>query len=394
MPTMIQDIFRAEKGLESDRVVEMDNKLDKLEPTRNPNFEKIMRKIGPKVSKQRMKYEFRRRDLAPNTCKVTVVDAAGQNHIEVDRPDRINGRVLLYNSRTNELMLHNSDNVGVVGTTTDIRSYTHATPGTAELVFATEVGDVINILPESHLEGTDFLAAWRTESVEDYEYIMEIARRSSDISNIANAESYRDPASERELNNRYALIELMRDINLLFYISQRTRDETATARRHAFGGLRQKIQTNRQVLAPGVSITPQSIGEILRTTTRQGVASGNKLAMAGQNTITEVSAWPVGSIQTSPRETEWGYNIKTIITPHGNLDLAYDPALTQENGLADVLAIIDEAHVRQCYLQTQGMRVLRKLSSLSHAFRIVDGVAATFGMDLRYEELHAWIEGV
>jgi len=396
MPTMLTGLFRSESGLDNDRPIDMEASLDKLEPSRNPNFEKISRCIGEKVAKGRTKYEYRRRDLTPNTCKVTVVDAAGQSHIEVDYYGRINGRVLLYNTRTHEMLLHSSDDVAS-DATVDILSYTHTTPGTAALRYATAIGDVINILPETHEEGEDFLAAWKTASVEDYDYIMQFARRSSDISDIAAAEDYWDPVGERNLANRYAMIELMRDLNLLFYLSQRTRETsstTGTARRQTFGGLRQKITVNRQSLAPGVAITPQSIGEILRLTKYQGMASQTKLAMAGQNMISEVSSWPLGHIQTSPREKEWGYDIKRIITPHGNLDLAYDPALADENGLADIVAILDEAHIRQVYLQTMGMKVIKKVSSLSTKFRIVDGVTGTAGLDLRFDELHAWIDGI
>jgi hypothetical protein len=161
------------------------------------------------------------------------------------------------------------------------------------------------------------------------------------------------------------------------------------------GGMRQKITTNRLSLAGAKgALTPQFIGEILRKTKYQGVASDTKIAMAGQAAISAMSAWPVGSIQVSPREKEWGFDIRTVITPHGNLDISYDPALTDDAGLGDVMMIYDPRHVKQVYLQNTGMRIIKKVSDLSTSFKVVDAVTGTFGLQTLFEELHAWIEDI
>lgn len=397
MPTMINGVFRAEMGLANDRPIDMEPVLHLLEPGRNANFEMILRKIGDKVSKTRMKFQWRRRDLTPNTVKITAVDAAGASAITVDNFGYIHRDQLLYNTRTNELYICNEDAGVAPNATVDVRSYSHATPATAAIVSATAVGDVIVILPEAHAEGEDFPEAWATEDVEDYDYIMQIDRRSAEITDIAENEAEYDTRGKRDLDNKLAMIELMRDINLLFYLSQTTRDTLSAggARRHALGGMRQKITTNRLSLT-GVNgaLTTAFVGEILRKTKYQGVASQTKLALAGQAAIAAMSAWPVGSIQVSPREKAWGYDIKEIITPHGNLDVSYDPALTADNGLGDVMLIIDPAHVRQAYLQNMGLKILKKISNLSTTHKIVDGVTGTFGLQTLFEELHAWIEDI
>lgn len=394
---MIEGLFRAEMGLANDRPIDMEPSLHLLEDSRNANYEKILRKIGNKVPKSRMKFQWRRRDLMPITAKVTVADAAGQDHIEVDRYDLIHRDNLLLNTRTNELMLCYEDAGVAPNATVNILSYSHATPGTASLRYATEVGDIIVILPESHAEGEEIPEAFRTQDTEDFDYIMQVDRRAADITDIATNEAEYDPRGQRALDNKLALIEYMRGMNLMFYLSQTTREILSASgpRRHAMGGLRQKITSNRQSLA-GVTggLTPQVIGDILRRTKYQGAASQTKIAMAGQYAIQAMSAWPVGSIQVSPREKEWGFDIKTVITPHGNLDISYDPMLTDEYGLADVLAIIDPAHVRQVYLQNMGLTLLKKVSNLSTTHRIVDAITGTFGMQLNFEELHAWVEDI
>jgi len=395
--TLVEGLFRAEKGLENDRRIDMEPKLNMLEDTRNANFEKIMRAIGPKVDKGRMKFQWRRRDLTPITCQVTVADAAGQSHIEVDRYDLIHRDALLFNTRTHELLLCNETAGVAPDATVNIRSYSHGTPGTAALRYATEVGDTIIILPESHAEGEEIPPAWRTESVEDFDYIMQSDRRGSDISDVAANEDYYDARGERAINNQMALIEYMKQMNLLFYLSQTTREvlSASGARRHAMGGLRQKVQSNRISLdAVGPGLTPAIVSELLRKTKYHGGSSEVKIAMVGQYGQAAMSAWPQGSIRVSPREKEWGYDIKTIITPHGNLDTSYDPMLTEEYGLADIMAIIDPKHIRQVKLQNMGLEVIKKVSSLSTTHRIVDAITGTYGMQMKFEELFAWVEGI
>jgi len=117
--------------------------------------------------------------------------------------------------------------------------------------------------------------------------------------------------------------------------------------------------------------------------------------MAGQFAINAASAWPEGSVRVSPLAKEWGYDIKEVITPHGTLNLVYDPVLTDEYGLADKMAIVDGSQARQVFLQTLGrLQVVKKVSSLSTAFRVVDGVKTTAGLQLKNEELSAWVEGI
>ena len=393
--TIINAMMRADQGLGNDRPIDMEARLHLLEPGRNANFEKILRKLGKKVPKTRTKFQSRRRELVPHMATVTVADAAAQAHIEVDDYEYIQEDVLMYNTRTNELYLQNETEASQ-DATVSVLSLTNSTPGTAEIVYATEVGDKIVIMPESHAEGEEIKAAYRTESTEAEDYIMQIDRRSADLTDISMAESEWDPKKQRARDNQMAMIEYMQGTNLLFYLSQSTREVLSAAgpRRHALGGLREFIVSNRISLAGvGPGLTTAAIGEILRKTMYQG-AAGNKFAMVGQYGLAAMSAWPVGSTITSPREKEWGYNIKTIITPHGNLDVTYDPTLTAENGLADVMAIIDEAQVRQVYLQGMGLKLIKRVSSLSHTHRIVDAITSTVGLQKNLEELHAWVEDI
>jgi hypothetical protein len=395
---MLNGVFRAELGLANDRPIDMEPVLYMLDKGRNPNFEKLTRKIGDKVAKDRMKFQWRRRDPMPLTCKVTVVDAVGQSHIEVDNFQFIHRDCLLYNTRTGELYLCNEDAGVAPDATVNVRSYSHSTPGTAAIRYATAVGDVINILGETHAEGEDAPEHFKTEGTEDFDYIMQRATRAAQISDIAEHEAEYSPMKAREMDNLFAMIRYHKELNMLFYLSQTTREVSSASgpRRHALGGLKQKVVTNKMSLAGvGPGLTPQTIGEILRKTTYQGVASENKIGLAGQNAHAAMSAWPVGAVRVSPREEEWGYHIKRVITPHGDLDVAYDNQLTAETGLGGVMAIIDPAYIRQTMLRGMGVQLIKKVTNLSTSFTIVDLIKGTHGLQCgQLEELHAWIEGI
>lgn len=397
-PTMINGVFRSELGLANDRPIDMEPKLYMLDMGRNPNLEVITRKLGPKVAKTRSKYQWRTRRPMPLTVKITEASAAGASTITVDNYQYIHRDVLLANTRTGELMLNYVDAGVASDASVEILSYSHSTPGTAALRYATQVGDVILILGESHAEGEDAPEHFKTEGTEDYDYIMQRATRAAEISDIEEAEAEYSPIKARAMDNLFATIRYHKELNLAMYVSQTVRETTSAsgARRHSFGGLKQKIVTNKMSFAGvGPGLTPQAIGEVLRKTTYQGVASPNKISVAGQYAHSAMSAWPVGSIQVSPREKEWGYNIKTIITPHGDLDVAYDPQLTSETGLAGVMVILDPMHVRQTYLNGMGVTLIKKVSNLSTSFKIVDLIKGTHGLMCgMLEELHAWLEDI
>jgi len=404
MADQVSDFFRSEMGLASNRVREMQDAIVLLDGQRNPDLEIVTRKFGPVVEKRRMKFEWRTLIKTPQTVKVTEADAAGQANIVVDDYKYIHTDDLLYNTRTHELMLAqitDGDSEGVSSSATiPIYSYSDATGTTvpATLKYATEVGDVINILTESHAEGEEFAQAYRMTPEEKYDYIMQSARRSADISDIAMHEVDRDPVQQREYDNKMALIEFYEAKNRLFWLSQTTREVTTGAngaRRHAMGGLRQKIVTNRQSLSgvPG-GLTPQTIGEALRLTKKHTSSAKQKVCLVGQYATQAMSAWPVGSVRTTPENKSWGFDVRTVITPYGDLALIQDETLTDDYGLADIMAIIDKNSIRQVRLIGMGLQLIKKIASLSTSCRVADGFKETFGMQLQNEENCAFIEDI
>lgn len=396
MPPTIQfseGLFRAEMGLASNRPIDMEPMLGILEESRNPNFERISRAIGGKVAKTRMKFEWRRLDQQPFTCKVTAATAIGGATISVDHPEWIHQDQLLFNTNTNELYLANFTTGVAPAGAVAVLSY----PAAGTLVTATSIGDVIVIGPEAHAEGEEVPPAYHSVPTDAFDYIMQIDRRGAHITDIAMNEAEYDPRGQRDIDNKMSMIELMKGLNLLFYISQSTRETTSASgpRRHAMGGLRQKITTNRISLAGVPSgLTPALMGEIMRKTVYQGGASSTKMCMIGQYASAAISAMPANLVRLVPTSESYGLNINEIITPHGNCKLSYDPVLTEEFGLADIMVCLDMATVRQTYLQNMGLQLVQKVQNLTTLHQIVDAVTLTAGLQVKNEELNAWVEDI
>ena len=218
--TLVEGIFRAELGNQSDRPLAMEPRLVELDGDRNPDVEMFLRRFGGggsgREARTRMKSEWRNFKRPDTTVKVTVVDAVGQAHIEVDNFAYIHRDQLLKNTRTGELYLANFNAAVAPDATVDILSYTGLAAGTGSTVrTATAVGDIIQILPEAHAEGEDFPEAWAGTSTDDFTYIMQIARRSAEISDVADAEEDYDPTKKRDRDNKYAMIEVMEGISRL-----------------------------------------------------------------------------------------------------------------------------------------------------------------------------------
>ena len=399
MPTLVEGIFRTESGNQSDRPLEMEGRLVELDGERDPDLEMLLRRFGTangtgRMAVGRMKVEWRNRKRSPRTFKVTTLSAAGATTLtSATGYTNVHRDVLMFNTRTKELMIANFDAAVAAAAGFTVASYDNAAGG---LKYATAVDDVIQILTEAHAEGENFPEAWASQSEDAYDYIMEIARRGAHISNLADAEDdYNVNPKARGLANKYALIETMEAMNRLMYVSKTTLETTtATARRRAMGGLRQKLTSNLKVMAPGAALTPQIIGELLRLTTFHTSASRNKVFLAGQNAITNMSAWPLQAVRVSPMTKEWGFDVTTVITPYGDLNVVRDKTLSAELGMADTAMILDPNSVKSIYLQGNGMRVIQKVSDLTTSFVIVDGVTTTLGMKVQNEENNAWIEGI
>lgn len=365
-------------------------------------FETVSRKISGRKAKaagqgdasvmsaSRMKHEFRERRLI---ALVTTVDTGGASAAATSIPvvdATIFGRDhLVYAPATEELFCLDEDIGGTaVSGEIKVRKLDSAT-GTG-IVNALSAADVLINLGEAHAEGEAIPPAYATQEEDKFTYIMQFdrTRKSTDIE--ANEEHY--GPSEIDNQRRQFWIEKKRELNMLLYLGQQTR-ETASAsgrRRHVSRGLREYLASNRYD-ASGLSggLTLSALGSIARPTWQHTSAASRKVMIAGLNAWTDISSWGDSYVRISPgSDQKWGVTFKELTTPFGDLDVGYDLQLRDTHGLADLSFILDPEHVYQIQLQNMPLQFLLNRANNEDIHIKQDVITGTRGLVLKLEELH------
>jgi len=128
----------------------------------------------------------------------------------------------------------------------------------------------------------------------------------------------------------------------------------------------------------------------MRRTMSHGASSATKVGIAGQNAVSAISAMPVNAIRTTVSETEWGKNLKTLVTPFGNLSFGYDQMLSAEYGMADIFAILDPAYIERLQISGLETHLLLNVQDSVDIHNQTDVITGTDGLRVGLEELHAW----
>jgi hypothetical protein len=387
--TVIDGAARSDNINLSGLPLDMESRTHLLDPN-SYVFLALTRKFGAPILAKQMKHEYRERRLIPNFTTIAVADAAGQAHIEVTDYTRIKNDFLLYIPRTGELLL--VQDASIDATVSIVR----ATTGTGTLQYATVVGDKVIILSEAHAEGEAVPTAFTNQSSDVYDYIMQ-KDRCIEATDIEEAIQHYDPREKRALDRKQAFIEYQRDRNVLYYVGKRTREIVSASgrRRHIMGGVFEKFTENQfDVSQGGAGFTRETIANILGATKYHGASSSTKMSLWGTNAWRSISSWPVNALQISPREKAWGVRINTILTGFGDLDVAYDPVLSAEKGLEDRGIVCDPAHIRPMRLQGLKVRMFLNINNASDIHNVKDAISGTFGLQARFNELHAQVEGI
>ena len=353
-------------------------------------FEALTRKIGAIVDKKRMLFSYRTRGLWPQTMRVTAVSNAGSGTITVDHPEYTHADVLLYNTTNGELYISQDATPGA-GTLT-----VSNVDGTATIKSATAIGDIIQIYGDSHAEGEAIPAAFSQQEEPFDDYIMQSDKtvQTSDIQQ--NEEEY-DSLKQRFRDQKAAMIEYHRNMNMLFYTGQSTREiVTATGlRRHCLGGIISKITKSRDLTAVPTGLTVQVISDCLGETVYHSASSSAKASVWGSYAWAAISAMPVNYLQVSPNEKIWGIRVSVIRTGHGDLDVGYDPQLNASNGMADRGFILDTKWIRQVRLQNMPVVLKTNIGSPADIHNTTDVITGTFSLQAEYgNDLHYAITGI
>jgi hypothetical protein len=383
MPTIVTGSQRSDQLLAAKVKVMMRDKIDMLDSERFI-FEYLSRQFRGMVNSTNTKYEFIEQRIHPLVMTVTAALGAG-TAVTVDHAEYAHADQLIYNTRSGEWYLMTAD--GVAGGNLAV---VNQQAGTGN-IGATEVGDILQIGPEAHAEGEPIPTAYAVQPTNLFTYIFQHdrTRGNTDIQKATGEYGEKQLLIDRKL----FWVEEMRALNMQLYIAEQTREIVSAAprRRHSMQGLRNWISTNYVDFNAVVgNLTLASVGELMRRTMSHGASSATKVGIAGQNAVSAISAMPASAIRTTVSETAWGKNLKTLVTPFGNLSFGYDQMLSSEYGMADIFCILDPAYIERLQISGLETHLLLNIQASTDIHNQTDVITCTDGLRVGLEELHAW----
>ena len=391
MPTLISGASRGstvnQNGL----------KRDVLEAALNLDREKyplmvLVRQFGEKIPQRRMKYEGRARARRQQVLTVTAVTAAAGTDVYVSAADGdlVNPMTdcYLWNSRTDELYLYQSESAGTVTVT--------GLSGTGGITFATVINDKLLILPESHAEGESVAGAYSQQESDCYNYLFQVDR-GIETTDIQQLEEHYGSEDQRVADTAWAWVEEFGKINLVAYVGKRSLDTSSASarRRYMTRGLMEACQTNYvDMSALGGGLTYDLFCTLVEKAAKWGSA-GQKIAMCGTNAMRNIAAWAEDKLKIDNLAKKYGVNIADVLTwSAGNVGVMYDPQLTSVNGMADRMFFIDKKHMRYCYMRPKkveggtiggDLHLIRNYDTTNiHAFK--DVITGIIGFRIGLEE--------
>lgn len=396
MPDLITGATKVSDPLQAGLVLSMEALTAELDPN-SMKFETILRKISSVESVGRMLHSWREhRQIAMSTV-VTAAAAANATSITVANPGIGFRDMLVACPATGEVFAMDEDIGGTaVATAIKVRRKDAAT-GTG-IATAIPVGSVLVFLMEAHAEGEDIPPAYATKETEISTYIQQFDETIS-ITDIADSEETYGPGELAKQRKR-KYVEHMKRFALSLYLGKSFR-ETASAsgaRRHGMAGLDEYL-SSRAIDASAIpgGFTMRTFGTWVRPTTEYAASAANKFALVGQNAILHISSFPENSVRTvAGEQSKWGVSVKSLHTPFCEVDLVYDQNLTQGNGLADRMYVLDGSAgiLKQIQLNGRPWQVKQNIQNSTDIHNIKDAMTGTRGFVLKLPELHQMVEGI
>lgn len=355
-------------------------------------FEFLSRQFKPMRGITSLTYNVMEMRPYPNTLIVTGVNAVGATVITVDHPEYAHTDQDIYNTRTKEHVTMN-EVIGGVGTGGAITIVNRT--GSGGLLKASAVGDILLIGTEVHAEGEAIPAAYSNQPTSrlTYLYQHDKTRKNTDIERLTAQYG----PNQLLIDRIQFYVDEMKALALNLYHGNQGLEVVSAGgpRRMFMSGLMEQITTN--VLdydgIPG-AMSLASLGEIARKTMDYSASADTKVVIAGQNAIAAISAMPAAAIQTTVSETSWGKALKTLVTPHANLAVEYDPMLSAKYGLADKLFVLDPNQIERLYLIGAETHMIMNVQANDDIHNQVDVITGTDGIFVGLEELSAYAEHV
>lgn len=394
MSTIIGGVTKSTDINQAQLRVSMEEVTAQLDPN-SFIFEKILSKIGPVRSVGRMEHQWRERRLIACTTTTTALASSGATSIKVANAALGRKDLLVSCPATGEVFKMNED---VGGTTTSGEIKVVNKSGTGGISTTIPDGSTLLFLIEAHAEGKDIPAAWASTE-DNYSTYLQQFDETISITDIANNEDTYGP-SELSLQRSQKYTEFMRRFCLTLYHGNKFSESTtgAGARRNGMSGLIEYLSGNAIDISgvPG-GFTMKTLAAIVRPCKSHGASSESKLMIAGQNAITAINAFPDNAVRTTPgKDHEWGVTVRSLHTSFGDINVVYDPLLSQEYGMADVAFVIDPNpnYIYMAQLNGLPMQVRTNIQNSEDIHNIKDVITGTRGLIVKLPELHQMIVGI
>jgi len=359
-------------------------------------FETLSRKMGGGLkTATRMEHKFRERRLIPAVVSVTADAVVAATSIQVSNAGAFHTDQALYCPESDEVFMMN-EAIGGTANAGQIAILNKA--GSGGLTTAISAGDSIVRLTEAHAEGEAIPAAFATKETELSTYLYQ-ADQTIQVTDIQNAEEHYGQ-KERNMQRRDAWIDFKRSLNLMLYAGQNTREiVSASGRyRHIMRGLFEWLESNAidgTELPGGQGLTMRSLGLIVRPTKAFGSSSMVKIGVCGQNAWVGISAFPDQFVQIEPgKDQSWGVTLKRLNTPFGDIQIGYDPMLSDTYGLAGELEVLDPKWIQQLQMSSLPLVMKTNVEDNTDIHNTKDVITGTRGLKVKLPELHRRVYGI
>jgi hypothetical protein len=390
IPTVVSGIVSTDMVLPVKIVFPMRDKIPLVDGQR-AWFEWITRQFkGGEESVTNMEYNFMEQRLYPMIMTVTGAAIAGATTIPCDHPEYAHTRQLLYNTSTGEIYKMNeaTGGTGTAGSVTVVNLV-----GTGGITTACAAGQVLQILGMTQYEGGPIPASFSAQPNQRITYLYQHDRTRSNTDIQKGTKEY--GMKQLMIDRIECWVSESRATSMNLYVGQQSKETvsgTGSKNTYTMSGIMEQISSNVIDFnaVPG-TLTLASVGEMMRRTMMHEATSPEKVGVCGQNAIAAISAMPVNAIRTSVNETEWGKNLKTLVTPHGNLTVGYDLMLSQDYGMADKFFILDAKHISRLHFIDEVTRMLLNVQLSTDIHNQIDVITGTDGILVGIEELHAQV---
>lgn len=324
-PTIIsgQSRSKGSQGVSSDRhVVDMRRKIYEIDSGQNPALRALTMR-AQMVPVKSFEPKWLEDQPVPEWDTTTAQSLSGDTTIDVTTGAQHKAGDLIGVPRTGEYLLVTSVSSNVVTATRGVAGSTAATINSGERIINLGLVDT---------EGNTAPVAKTTQTVTKSNFTRILKTPVHLSRTLSQVELY--GGNERPRLRRKAGAKHARLLELEFFHGVKYEDVSGAEVRRYAGGLDYFITTNiLDVSATGLmseSTLYEWLGEVFRYGV-DGGSSSRRVLFAGQALINTITMWGQNKLVTDVGKSKaYGFTIRTLLTPFGDLDIVYAPLLEEE----------------------------------------------------------------